>query len=154
MVDWLVVAAALLAILCLLLGCAGCTATIDPAMSRGGAVVFLHVALFDPRPVRVMFSWEMDGEADSATVWDPLPRLLVIGETQFLVFQHTIEVPELSELTISCSVFTAGEEENEEQARGSASCDSFQASLLEWKNVTFVFDPDGEPQVTCVGVSD
>lgn len=152
MIDWFVVVVPLvLAMLCALLAFTGCTpATLDGP--RGAVVASLHVSTLHPRPARVVFSWEIDGEtADPVSVPEPLGRSLVVGDTQFLVFHHAIELEEAAEVIVSCLVFTAAADDLE-RLRGSATCEPIQFAPITWPHVTFVFDPDGEHQVTCAGV--
>ena len=154
MSDYVVLAAPLLAFVIVgLLAFTGCgMATLEGSPLRGGFVMFLHANTRHAAPSSVVFGWESDiGPAGSETIEQPLARLRTIGEERFLVFRLPIDVPELSEWTVSCSVFT-GEPGGEEVPRGLATCGPFQASAIDSKDVTFVYEPDAEHQVICVGV--
>jgi len=155
MIDSLIFAVPLLAFVVVsLLAFVGCeAATLEGSPPRGGFVMFLHANTRYASPSSVVFSWESDiGRPGSQTIEQPLARLLTIGEEQFVVFRLPVDVADVSEWTVSCSVFT-GEAGSDEEPRGVATCGPFEASSLDWKDVTFVYEPDAEQQVICTGVS-
>jgi hypothetical protein len=148
-IDWfIVIVPLLLALVCAPLAFAGCTGHLDGPSRAVWAS--LDVSALQPRPARVIFRWEIDGEAGDTVAVTEAQRS-VVGGVEILAFEHLIRVEEAGELAVSCRVFTA-EADGEERLGGSATCDGIQTVPGVWPRATFVFNPDRERQVTCEGV--